>query len=140
MNNFEVQGITSLDLSKTPRLNQVPSIADEDFRGFCCGFASGHYTVLLPFFSGLRVLYFVGNYRFFLFFLNFFPCPTGYFSGKIARLKTAYYDPYLFDSSTYARYDMTKDLQQLNILEDYLYPKQIRGIRGGFVSLWRGAD
>jgi len=52
MNNFDVGGISVLDLSTTTR-SQIPSFADEDLRGFSGGFASGKYGVLVPFFNAV---------------------------------------------------------------------------------------
>ena len=52
MNSFLIQGVQYLDVGSTSR-NQIPSTADEDLRGFACGFASGSYAVLVPFFNAL---------------------------------------------------------------------------------------
>lgn len=61
MNNFQLSGITGIDLTVTIR-NQIPSFAEVNLRGFSYGFASGWYGVLVPFY-------------------------TGFFSGKVARLQ-----------------------------------------------------
>ena len=55
MNNFDIGGITYLDLTVTPR-NQIPTMAEIDFRGFATVVASGQYAIFIPFFAG----YFTG--------------------------------------------------------------------------------
>ena len=55
MNNFDIGGITYLDLTVTPR-NQIPTMAEIDFRGFATVVASGLYAIFIPFFAG----YFTG--------------------------------------------------------------------------------
>lgn len=67
MNDFEKSGIRYIELIKQLR-QQTPTIPDEDLKGFCCGFASGKYAVLVPFFNGA-------------------------FSGKMARVKVCSTDP-----------------------------------------------
>lgn len=64
MNDFDISGITYLDLTVTPR-NQIPTMAEIDFRGFATLTASGQYAIFVPFFAG-------------------------YFTGKIARTKASY--------------------------------------------------
>jgi len=52
MNKFSLDGIDFIAMEVQSRA-QIPSTADEDLRGFSCGFASGKYSVFVPFFSGL---------------------------------------------------------------------------------------
>lgn len=61
MNNFDLAGIDFIDVASTQRA-QIPTIADKDLRGFCCGFPTGKYAVLIPFYNAV-------------------------FSGKMARLQ-----------------------------------------------------
>lgn len=56
MNDFDISGITYLDLTVTPR-NQIPTMAEIDFRGFATLTASGQYAIFVPFFAG----YFTGK-------------------------------------------------------------------------------
>jgi len=119
MNDFSLNGVYYVDLATITRV-QIPSFADEDLRGFCCGFASGQYGFLVPFFNGL-------------------------FSGKVARFIGV--GP-IFRNDV-GLLDLTHDVinvQELDFTEDQddlerNYTARLntyKGYRGGFVSLWPG--
>ena len=112
MNNFDVDGITYMDLTTTER-NQIPTMPAIDFRGFCCVTASGQYAVFIPFYAG-------------------------YFSGQTARTKASKCGT-LADfahCSQSSEYPMDDDLQNLNLAIDRDHPDLMVGFRGGMVSLW----
>jgi len=51
LNIFDIDGIEYFDVSQLQRA-QIPSVRDEDLRGFSYGFASGKYSLFVPFYSG----------------------------------------------------------------------------------------
>lgn len=51
-----------------------------------------------------------------------FPFYNGIFSGKLARLDILQWN----------------NLQELNLMQDVVYPNTFKGFRGGFVNLWMG--
>eukprot|EP00604_Paraphysomonas_vestita_P001611 CAMPEP_0174822304 /NCGR_PEP_ID=MMETSP1107-20130205/14895_1 /TAXON_ID=36770 /ORGANISM="Paraphysomonas vestita, Strain GFlagA" /LENGTH=466 /DNA_ID=CAMNT_0016040871 /DNA_START=484 /DNA_END=1884 /DNA_ORIENTATION=- len=52
MNIFDAAGIDILDMATTTR-SQIPSIPDDDLRGFWGGFASGKYGIFVPFYNAV---------------------------------------------------------------------------------------
>ena len=113
MNIYDIDGIDFLDVSLTERA-QIPSVADEDLRGFSYGFASGKYALFTPFYNGV-------------------------FSGKVCRIIS--YS--LVDTAkTIIRNPnpLTSNVQELNLA----YERAVNttgkfvAFRGGFVSLWDG--
>ena len=87
-----------------------PSVADQDLRGFCCGFASGKYAVMVPFYNAA-------------------------FSGKLARFQIVDTDM----SKDLQELDLTLTQSELVTPEITERFSNFKGFRGGFVSTWPAA-
>ncbi len=99
--------IELVDLPSETRVEQIPSYADTDLRGFSGGFASGKFIFMVPFFSGI-------------------------FSGKLARLQ--FFTTIETGGSTILpprlqELDLTHDRG--------LHGTTYKGYRAGFPSLWQ---
>ena len=123
LNIFDIDGVEYYDVSKLQRA-QIPSVKDEDLKGFSYGFASGKYSLFVPFYSGT-------------------------FSGKVCRIIT--YSS--ADTARITSLDpnpLTGNVQELNLKQNeekaYMEGKanttygKFRAFRGGFVSIWPGTD
>jgi len=109
MNDFQLSGIDFIELISTQRA-QIPSVADQDLRGFCCGFASGKYAVMVPFYNAA-------------------------FSGKLARFQIVDTDM----SKDLQELDLTLTQSELVTPEITERFSNFKGFRGGFVSTWPAA-
>lgn len=119
LNIYDMDGVVFLDASVAQRA-QIPSVQDEDLRGFSYGFASGKYALFTPFYNGI-------------------------FTGKICRVIS--YSLLDTARTTITNPEpLSSNVQELNLaLNGGQYADKSTwgkfvGFRGGFGSIWQGAD